>query len=75
MKNVSDKSCTENKNTHFTLNNFSFFFENYAVYEIERKNTAERGKPQMVWRMRIACWITNATDTHTEYVIFIAFPR
>jgi len=27
-------------------------------------------------RMRIACWITKATDTHThtEYVIFIAFP-
>jgi hypothetical protein len=24
-------------------------------------------------RMRIACWITKATDTHTEYVTFIAF--
>jgi len=21
-----------------------------------------------------ACWITNATDIHSEYVIFIAFP-
>jgi hypothetical protein len=26
-------------------------------------------------RMRIACWITKATDTHSEYVILIAFPR
>jgi hypothetical protein len=25
--------------------------------------------------MRIACWITKATDTHSEYVILIAFPR
>jgi hypothetical protein len=25
-------------------------------------------------RMRFACWITNATDTHSEYVTFIAFP-
>jgi len=25
--------------------------------------------------MRIACWITNATYTHSEYVILIAFPR
>ena len=25
-------------------------------------------------RMRIACWITKATDTHSEYVILIAFP-
>jgi hypothetical protein len=25
-------------------------------------------------RMRCACWITKATDTHWEYVLFIAFP-
>jgi hypothetical protein len=24
--------------------------------------------------MRFACWITKATDTHSEYVILIAFP-
>jgi hypothetical protein len=24
-----------------------------------------------VWRMRIACWITRATDIHSEYVIFL----
>jgi len=28
-----------------------------------------------VWRMRIACWIPKATNTHSEYVILIAFPR
>ena len=26
-------------------------------------------------RMRIACWINEATDKHSEYAIFIAFPR
>jgi len=25
--------------------------------------------------MRIACWIPKATNTHSEYVILIAFPR
>jgi hypothetical protein len=25
-------------------------------------------------RMCIACWIPKATDTHSEYVILIAFP-
>ena len=25
----------------------------------------------VLWRMRFACWIINATDTHSEY----AFPR
>ena len=28
----------------------------------------------MTWRMRIACWITKDTNTHTEYVMLIAFP-
>jgi len=27
-----------------------------------------------IWRMRIACWITKATSTHSEYVILTAFP-
>jgi len=27
-----------------------------------------------IWRMRIACWLPKATNTHSEYVILIAFP-
>ena len=27
-----------------------------------------------IWRMRIACCIPKATDTHSEYVILTAFP-
>ena len=27
-----------------------------------------------MWRMRIACWITKAINTRSEYVILIAFP-
>jgi hypothetical protein len=27
-----------------------------------------------IWRMRIACWLTKATNTHSERVIIIAFP-
>ena len=26
------------------------------------------------WRMRIASWITKATNVHSEYVILLAFP-
>jgi hypothetical protein len=29
----------------------------------------------IIWRMRFACWITKVTDTHSEYVILVAFPR
>ena len=27
-----------------------------------------------IWLMRIACWITKSINTHSEYVILIAFP-
>ena len=26
-------------------------------------------------RMRIACWIPKATDTHSKYITLIAFPQ
>ena len=35
----------------------------------------EPDRPQMtLWRMRLACWITKATNTHSDYVILVAFP-
>jgi len=49
-------------------------FENRAVFEIKWKNILEPDMPLMtIRRMRIACWLTEATDIHTEYVILIAF--
>ena len=74
MRNISDKSCRENQNTHFVCSNS--FFENCADYEKMWKNTVERFWPQMtMWRMRIACWIPQAINTHSDSVIFIAFPQ
>ena len=77
VNNVSDKTCRENQNTHFMFNNF-YFSENRAVYEIMWKKycTARQSTDDnTIRRMRIACWITKATDTHSEYVILIAFQR
>jgi hypothetical protein len=54
--------CRENL-THLMLNNF--FSENLAVYEKIWTNTAEPGRPQMTWRMRVACWTPKATNTHS----------
>ena len=51
----------------------TFFFWIRAVYEIMWKNFVEPARPHItIWRMRIACWITKATDTHSEYIILIA---
>jgi len=72
MRNVSEKCCRENKNTHFIFS--KFFFENGTVYELMWKNIVQPDMQQMtVWHMRIACWIPKATNTHSEYVILIAF--
>ena len=39
------------------------------------ENIVDRGWPQMtIRRMRIACWIPKATNTHSGCVILIAFP-
>jgi hypothetical protein len=32
------------------------------------------GQPQMIWRMRMACWIPKARNAYTGCVILIAFP-
>ena len=51
------------------------FSENRTVYEIMWKNIVERGRTQMaIWHMRIARWIPQATDTHSEYIILNVFP-
>jgi hypothetical protein len=44
------------------------------IFVIMWKTTSDPDRTQMtIWRMRIACCITKATDTHTKYVILIAF--
>jgi len=49
--------------------------ENRVVYETKWKNIVEWGSPQMtVCRIRIACWIPKATNTHSSCVILIVFP-
>jgi hypothetical protein len=72
MRSVSEKSFTETKNT---ISYSILFPENRAVYEKMWKNMVEPDKTRMtIQRMRFACWMTKATDTHSQCVILIAFP-
>ena len=65
-------AVVEKIKTHFLCS--VTFPENRAVYEKMWKNMAERGRPRMkIWRMHIACCVREATNTHAEYVIYIAF--
>ena len=71
MRSVSGKSCRETRNTHCVFNNVLSKIVSFIIW----KNIVERDRLQMtIWRMRIACWIPEATNTHSQYVIRIALP-
>jgi hypothetical protein len=73
MRNVSDKSCRKNQNTYFI---FSICFRKSCPFMVTWKNIVEWGRTKMkIWRMRIACCVIKATNTHSCCVIFIAFPQ
>ena len=58
------------------LSSIIFFFENRVVYEIMWKNIVELDSPQMtIRRMRMARWITKATNTNSEYAIIFSRPQ
>jgi hypothetical protein len=63
-----DKSCRENWNTHFMFNNCFLkivpFWDNVKKYDRAGQVTDDN----IIWHMPFACWITKATDTHSEYV-------
>jgi hypothetical protein len=60
MRNISEKRCRENQNTHLV---FSNFIENRAVYEIMKKSMEQpdgNAVHNILRRIRCACWITKA---------------
>ena len=66
---MSQTKVVDKIKTHILFPVTFFFFENRAVYEKMWKNILERGRQQMrIWRMRIACWIPKAKNTHTQVV-------
>jgi len=71
IRNTSEK-VVEKIKAHLMFNNFPP--ENHAACELMWKNIVEQDRTQMTnWRMRFACWITKATNTHLAYVILTAF--
>ena len=62
--------------THISCSVISPPLPNRAVYEIMWKNIVQPDRPQItIWRMRILCLITKATNAQSEYVTVLAFPR
>jgi hypothetical protein len=77
MRNVSDKSCRENQNTHFKFSNISFPRKLYRLKDNveEYCGAREATDENKIRRMCFAWWITKATSTHPKYEILVAFSR
>ena len=62
------------KQTHIVCS--VFFVQNCAIYEIILKKNnliSDRPYDNITRGMRFACCTTNVKDTHSEYIILIAF--
>jgi hypothetical protein len=67
MRNVLDKSCRENPNTNFVYNNPPHH-ESCAGFDIICQDMVKAEE------MHSTSEIIQATNTHSEYLIFITFP-
>jgi hypothetical protein len=75
MRNVADKICRENENTFYIHQIFQFFCRKSWGFLWDNLKKCDRaGQPLMsIWRARVACCITKAINTHSEYIIRITF--
>jgi hypothetical protein len=75
IRSVSYKSCRENQNTHFVFGNFLPkivpFMRRGKIWYSNRQLRDDNIKQ----RMCTACWVAQATGTHSEFVTLTAFPR
>jgi hypothetical protein len=62
--------------THILYSITSFLKSCHLCDNVEKCCKARQATgDNIIRRMRVACWITKATDTYSECVILIAFPR
>jgi len=72
------RSYRENQDIQFIFKNFFFFFRKSCCSRdnVEKYGTARQATYDNIIRcMGVACWITKAANTHSEYAILIAFER
>jgi endonuclease/exonuclease/phosphatase (EEP) superfamily protein YafD len=65
-----ERKVVENEKTHFVFKKSPLHPENRSTFdELKWKNISELVRPQKTIQ-----WKNTATNTHSEYVTFIAFP-
>jgi hypothetical protein len=78
-KNLSDKSYRENQNTFYVPYLFFFLSKIMPFMRCEKIRSSQPAGQcpydNIIWIMGFPCWITNATNIHSEYVILTAFQQ
>ena len=69
------KMYRENQKTHFIFNNFVSKIVLFMRYVEKYGRAGQTTDDDTIRLVRFACWINKATNTHSQYVKFIAFPR
>jgi len=74
-RQICRETKRENRSKHFIFNNF-FPRKSCLLWNNVEKycRTEQTTDGHIIWRMGIACWITKATDKHSEYVMLYAIP-
>ena len=68
MRNITDKSCREK--AHIVCFNNFFWKLSCLLDNVEKcDGVREATDKNVTWHMCTACWVTEATDTHSEYAI------
>jgi hypothetical protein len=76
MRNISGKFVKKIKRSNFVF--IITFFRKWChlLHSVEKcGRLREATDDNIIQRMHFQCWITKATNTHSEYVIRIALPR
>jgi hypothetical protein len=68
---LSSKLCSEAQKDILC----SICMEKICIYEKNKKygRNDQDTVGNIIWRIRFKCWITNSTNTHSEYLTLIAF--
>jgi len=68
------QNSRENQITHFAFSNIFFFRKSCRLWDNVGKYCRAGQATDGSWSIRISCWITKATNTHSQCVMLIGFP-
>jgi hypothetical protein len=78
-KYFRQKNCGQNQNTHFLFSNVPStptLRKSCRLWHVAKHGRAGQATDDNITgRIRSVCYLTKATNTHSEYAIFLAFPR